>query len=129
MSNPRRAIQQAIFERLSAASLGVPVGSRIGDNTPPPFITIDAITLTGPMTKDGGDWEVTVEVSAVVEARSPGPLGALAEGMTQALDGRQLTADGVSLTTMHMTTSAPETTEDRLLHIERQTYSLFATTT
>jgi hypothetical protein len=129
MTDPTLPVRKAVVDALTLASIGVPVGSRMPDNSEPPFVTVDGISFTGPITKDGRDWDVVVDVTVVAPARTYAVAETISAAVADALSGAQLSAPGFSFSTIHLQSSTPETSEDRLLYFIRHSYALMASAT
>jgi hypothetical protein len=127
MSDPTGLLRKAFFDKLVAASLGVPVHSRAPDNLDPPFVVLGEIALGASLTKDGGLFEASVEIISVVDGRSPVPSETVMAGVFSALQGQTITATGASFTPPFLQSSGARSNEEKTLFFGLQSFSVTAT--
>jgi hypothetical protein len=122
MADPTNAVRQAVFARLSAASLGAPVFSTAPANQRPPYILLDEVSLEAANTKQARAWPVTVSVVSVVEATSPAAVELYMSRVLDALQDVALTLPGLTAFPLRLTASTAEREADNLLFFGRQTF-------
>jgi hypothetical protein len=129
MADPTKPLRKAVFDKLSAAGLGVPIHSRAEDGMEPPFVLIGEVALPPAITKDQATFDASFEVIAVVEGRSPAPAEDLMAGCFAALSGQALTATGISVTPPALTSSGARSNDEKTLFFGLQNWAATVTST
>ncbi len=129
MADPTKPLRKAVFDRLTAAALGVPIHSRAVDDMQPPFVMIGEVALPPASTKDQATFDASFEVVAVVEGRSPVPAEDLMAACFAALSGQALSATGISATPPTLAASAARSNDEKTLFFGLQQWAATVTST
>lgn len=128
MTDLNSAAQQAIFDRLSHASITAtaPIHQHVPDNAQPPFHVVGDMTAEPVGSKDSGFDQITFDIITLIRKPSRKALFAEMAKVRDRLEGATLTATGVLLSAPVFETADDDLLDDGQTYAGTQRFSLYA---